>query len=640
MSKPKFDPKKSFTVVNAGAKPAFDPSKPFEEVNSSPSGPSSLAQNVSKYARPALEFGGALGGGALAAAGGPLAAMGGGALGFAGGKAAADLLDRKLGIKPEISNLGEAAKETVQNIGEGVVTEATGQVMGAGAKALAKSAVPVIRPIVEKAKKFAVEITPAGITKSKPVAILESVLEKTPFSSGIIQRFRAKQGQQLERAAQSLIEDIATVETREATGTAAKQAIEQKMFQRLKVRDKLFNKLTQNVPDGQVIQTSSLGKEATSLLNRENALLEDTQNKKLSEFLYNLSDKEQTMTFKGAKLQRERFNELVGPMADTPEKKVYQRLKRALDEDIAAFAEKSGGNIEKAWKKANSFHGAIKQLADDPNIKSVVEKANPGAIVDSLLKSRNTLQMSLLRKAMPESSYQKVQGALVDRLFEGGPNQTASEALVSNLKRYGDEFLEVAITKPKLARLKEFVEVVNAVKGAEKMAGNPSGTAQNVITFAQGAFFITNPVKGSVAVIAPPVLAKIYLSDFGKKLITEGVRLSPQSARAAGVAGALISLSKKEQNSSVKKDLITPSATSAQASSLPNLPAISPVSTDKTDVAAYRSGVELFLGGDMEGAKKAWQKALKINPRRTEAQRGLERLAQSEKKDIGAYIPK
>ena len=87
--------------------------------------PGSIAQTVSKYARPALEFGGALAGGVIAAPGGPLATMGGGALGFAAGKSGADLLDRKMGIKPEATML-DAAKETVQNIGEGVATEMTG----------------------------------------------------------------------------------------------------------------------------------------------------------------------------------------------------------------------------------------------------------------------------------------------------------------------------------------------------------------------------------------------------------------------------------------------------------------------------------------------------------------------------------
>lgn len=628
MSKPKFDPSKAFTVVSAKApaKPAFDPKKPFEPVESPSDEPSSMAQTFSRFARPVLEFGGATGGAVLAAPGGPVASMGGGVLGYAGGKSAADLLDRKLGIKPEVSGFGEAATETLGNIREGVITEATGQVAGAAMRPLAKLTAPAISKVAEKAKKFAVDMTPAELSKSKPLALLESALEKIPFSSGMIQRFRAKQGEQLEKAAQNLIDDLATVGTKETAGTEASQAIQNKMFKRLEVRDKLFDRLTKAVPKDSIVAVDSMRQRADDLLLRESQLPASDQNKGIIEYLKEKVKHNQTgLSFDGAKALRERLRAQIGPMADTPEKQVYKQLKDALDSDIAAFADKSGGNIERAWKKANSFHGAVKQLADDPNIKSIVDKANPGAVVDSLLRSKNTLQMRLLRKAMPEASYQKLQGAMVDRLFEGGVNQTASEALASNVKRYGDEFLEVAISKPKLERLKEFAEVVSAARGAEKMAGNPSGTAQNVITFAQGAFFIANPVKGAVAVVAPPVMAKIYLSDFGRKLIQEGVKISPQSARAAGIAGAIVSLSKKGENKSSSNSVIPAMAPSVTA--MPNIPAISPVKGDAPDISATRAGMDAFLAGDRKKAKMFWERALKLNPKRLEAQRGLERIS-------------
>lgn len=101
------------------------------------------APTISALARPALEATGALGGAALAGAsalptgpGAALAAAGGGALGFAGGKAAADLLDRSLGVKPPIRSIGEAVKETGENIQDGAMAEAMGLGTGAALKAI------------------------------------------------------------------------------------------------------------------------------------------------------------------------------------------------------------------------------------------------------------------------------------------------------------------------------------------------------------------------------------------------------------------------------------------------------------------------------------------------------------------------
>lgn len=505
--------------------------------------PSPLAQKVSGAARPALQALGGLGGGFVGSPLGPGGMAGGGLLGVAAGDAAADLLDRSLGIQPDITSPMGAAKETLKNLKTGAIAEATGQ----AAMGLVSPVVRAALPIAKKAAKFGVDLTAAEIKQSKPWALVESTLEKIPFSAGIIQRFRAKQGAQLERAAEDLIEQIGSGQSKEVVGTSAQNAILQKNFKRLQTRDKLFDRLTRSVPTDAKIGTDTLQESADSLLLKESQLPIEAQNKQIATFLDGMRNiKQQGLSFQGAKNLRERLTGLIGPMADTPEKQVYKQIKNSLDDDIAAFAEKSGGQIEKAWKQANAFHGAVKDLASDPNIKSVLNSSNPGAIVNGLMNSRNTLQIKLLKKAMPEKDFRKVQDAMIDRLFEGGINQTASQALVSNLKKYGDEFLETAIPKAKLSRLREFGEVASRAKGAEKLAGNPSGTAQNVITFAQGAFFISNPVRGTVAVVAPPVMAKLYLSDFGKKLITEGVSISPQSARAAGIAGALMTLANKE----------------------------------------------------------------------------------------------
>lgn len=85
---------------------------------------------VGGIARPFLEGGAAVAGGILGAPLGPVGAAGGGALGFAAGKAGADLLDRGLGRKPLLRNVGEAAQETGNDLYRGAQAKATGQVVG------------------------------------------------------------------------------------------------------------------------------------------------------------------------------------------------------------------------------------------------------------------------------------------------------------------------------------------------------------------------------------------------------------------------------------------------------------------------------------------------------------------------------
>lgn len=640
-----FDPDKYLASKKAAPAPGggFDPDAYLTNKGISlETGPSPVVKTISKFARPALEMGGGILGGITGAgttgvtvAGIPAGAAVGGALGLAGGKAAADLLDRSLGVKPHLQNMTEVAKETVGNLAYGAAGELTGQAVGKVAGSLAKTASPVVKDLANKAKKFAVDMTPAELTKSKPWAMLESALEKIPFSSGIIQRFRVKQAAQLEDAAQGLIENIATVESRDATGTAAQKAIDAKYSKRLAVRDKLFDRMTSKVKPGAIVGSENLNKVADDFLNKEFQLPAEAQNSQLSSFLKSMTNiRQEGLSFQGAKTLRERLGALAKENIDKPSGRVYLGLKRALQSDIDEFAEQSGGDIAQAWKKANSFHGAIKQLADDPNIRSVLEKAQPEKIVDAVISSRSTTQMRLLRKAMPEGAYQKFQGALVDRMFEIPKNQNipASQALLRNMNQYGDDFLEAALTKPKLERLKEFAEVVEAAKGAEKLAGNPSGTAQNLITWSYiaglGRFTVTNPGSATVAVIAPPVLAKMYLSDAGKRLITEGLKISPESSRATGIASALIAMSNKESHRSDKKttgfEFKLPKGNLA-AEPLPSL-RMAPPSKVSSDIQSYKKGLESYVQGDLKGAESSFKQALKINPSLKEAQRGLERI--------------
>lgn len=102
---------------------------------------SNMSQTISSIARPLLEMGGAVGGGALGmAAPVPGGTAIGGGLGFAGGKSAADLLDRYMGTKPPLQNAGEALTESGENIAQGAGNELGGAAVGAALGPLKNSA--------------------------------------------------------------------------------------------------------------------------------------------------------------------------------------------------------------------------------------------------------------------------------------------------------------------------------------------------------------------------------------------------------------------------------------------------------------------------------------------------------------------
>jgi len=131
-----------------------DPSPPterdmvavFAEANrqSAPQ-PSTTARTIAQYARPALEYGGMMAGGVLAAPSGPPGVIAGAGLGYAGGRQAANVVDQwLLGKQPQdvLTEISQAGRDfvggTQMEMGGGIV----GNLLQRGGKAISESGLP------------------------------------------------------------------------------------------------------------------------------------------------------------------------------------------------------------------------------------------------------------------------------------------------------------------------------------------------------------------------------------------------------------------------------------------------------------------------------------------------------------------
>jgi hypothetical protein len=121
-----------------------------------------MARAAAPFVRPVLEIGGAVGGGIIGAGaasptvlGAVPAASAGSVLGYATGKSAADLYDRSIGLKPNITAT-QMLYEPVQNLAEGAAMDAGGVLIGKGVDAVAAT------PYYRSARQWLSGITPAG----------------------------------------------------------------------------------------------------------------------------------------------------------------------------------------------------------------------------------------------------------------------------------------------------------------------------------------------------------------------------------------------------------------------------------------------------------------------------------------------
>lgn len=203
-----------------------------QPVNDSPS----IAKAASEMYTPALQTAGAIGGGMASAAlsiptGGtatiPAVAIGS-TLGAAAGDAAAKGIDSLTGAGPAITNLNDAATTTENSL----MTGATGEIVGQGVgKAVAKIAAPLAKEaaqaeaVVQKARDIGVELSPAEVTGSKGLSLLESIADKWALTSDIMQQFRLKQLQGMIAKRNELLQKNASGDSIETIGTEIKSFV-------------------------------------------------------------------------------------------------------------------------------------------------------------------------------------------------------------------------------------------------------------------------------------------------------------------------------------------------------------------------------------------------------------------------------
>lgn len=130
------------------------------------------------YARPALEYGGALAGGVAGAGAGPLGSIAGAGLGYAAGRQGANALEEFAGIKQN-STLPEAAKNALIDTGTGATMEMGGQI---GDKAIQYAGEKLLVPTARKIYESAMKIPPSVQKSVRDRAISTGLRKEIPVN--------------------------------------------------------------------------------------------------------------------------------------------------------------------------------------------------------------------------------------------------------------------------------------------------------------------------------------------------------------------------------------------------------------------------------------------------------------------------
>jgi hypothetical protein len=193
--------------------------------------------------------------------------------------------------------------------------------------------------------------------------------------------------------------------------------------------------------------------------------------------------------------------------------------------------------------KGLSVDGRIQMeetLAGSPFLKTIANE-RPEVVVDSILGAyerfpgsktvlRNT---DMIKSVVSKDTFQSLQREMSDRIFRVNQitDQVQPEKLAKTIQTY-DRVLQQFYSPEQVQWLRDIAKTGKLLAAAEKQASNPSGTAQNVVTWGTWGAMLRNPVSGVfTGIIAPTGMAKIYLSPVGRKYFLNGMQTSANSGK-------------------------------------------------------------------------------------------------------------
>lgn len=365
---------------------------------------------------------------------------------------------------------------------------------------------------VSAAAEMGVPLTRAEITGSKPTSLIESGLEKSLTGSGSIQRFRQTQSAAINNALQSLKKRFGSAEPLSSSGADAKIGMQSELGAareagRQLYRDipdvaispstlqKTLDDLVFNNPDKTVLRVA---KEVKDRLGTQVPITEETVPKLGSEHSVKpkTPDARPTPTFQqlndirnylSKEIQNETtFNPITGNQV-TETGRSLAPLKKALDADIKSYMtnqETPYGKMEaetfgSAFTKANSYHGAVKELINNKLVRKL-SKAPESDVAKIVFGPGRPEDILVAKASMGEEGFAAIKKQYFNDLLE-------SKNIGRELDKLEPKFLQMAFRPEELEALKKLDSIKKVSLGAEKIAGNPSGTGQTVgtgLTFA------------------------------------------------------------------------------------------------------------------------------------------------------------
>lgn len=211
------------------------------------------------------------------------------------------------------------------------------------------------------------------------------------------------------------------------------------------------------------------------------------------------------------------WSPITGPQISPSGQKILS-IKEAIDKDVNAFAETNIGKYTEfgsAFQKAKGFYGDYANLKNNKLVRKLGN--SPESDMAQTIFGKGTVEnVRVAKSALGEEGFKAVQDQYFSSLLD-------QKNIANKLGKLDSDFMQESLRSEQLQALREVDAFRKTAKGAERMAGNTSRTAQTGATIGTGVVLyrilkgaFTNPVDAllqTAEVLGLPYLAsKAYLA--------------------------------------------------------------------------------------------------------------------------------
>lgn len=423
--------------------------------------------------------------------------------------------------------------------------------------------------VLEAATKNNIPATPGMLTGSPTLNAIESFGKKLPFSSNIFQK---RFGQIYDAMNNMRAPIVETSKPAADLGLDVQQGLSASTNAAMGKAQALYSNAEKALPAGVQIPISNVKSIAADLSGAQAKLPPGARASGAGPILADLADTKGTAAMDYPTLQALR-SELTSRIAQAntasksttpgasfqaaPEARFYGQIKDAVDKDLNAFSDKTGGTFQSAYSEANKTYQTYKQTyKNDKFVQSIMNEQNPENVVNKVIAAarNNPRALGTLKLNLPSQTLNDLQTYFIKDISEKDPNVFSPSYFARQYDSIGEKQLTNILGPDKMAELRPLYVLSKAGVNAEssgQAASGPSGAGMSSamairapIMAAIGGAAAGHPVKGALAGAAMmgaemeglPLMAKAYLSKPIGKLLTRQVGMVPSFPTAGQVA--------------------------------------------------------------------------------------------------------